>query len=284
MARILSSSSDGLKIWDASSGALLATLTPRAGHWDVEACAYSPSGERIVSAHADRILRIWDAQSGAELAALTGHTYPIAACAFSPDGRKVVSASWDETLKIWDAGSGIELATLAGHTDQVQACAYSPDGKRLSSIAVDGSLRIWDSDAKAQISCFLAPAGVKAMAFGNGGQAAVIGDELGSVYVLRLLNVVVEPPVVTLVRLYRAAERRWDESITVECNWCGRRFTPRSELVVAIRDLNEKRRSSFGNVVSRLLGRRFVDRPLLSDCPNCLRPLRFNPFIVDNRR
>src|SRR5664279_1778676 len=67
------------------SEALIRTLT---GHTDnVNSCAFSPDGRRIVSASRDNTLKIWDAESGAELATLTGHN-----CAFSPDGRRIVSA------------------------------------------------------------------------------------------------------------------------------------------------------------------------------------------------
>ncbi len=47
--RIVSASDDGtLKVWDAESGACVATL---AGHGNgVQGCAYSPDGRRIVSA------------------------------------------------------------------------------------------------------------------------------------------------------------------------------------------------------------------------------------------
>jgi hypothetical protein len=44
-------------------------------------------------------------------------------------------------------------------------------------------------------------AGVKALTFGDGGNAIAVGDQFGGVYVLRLLNVKVAPALLTLVRL-----------------------------------------------------------------------------------
>lgn len=79
-----------------SRSACLMTL---AGHTkEVETCAFSPDGSRIVSASQDKTLKLWDAKTGAGLATLAGHAYSVQACAFSPDCSLIVSASWDKTL------------------------------------------------------------------------------------------------------------------------------------------------------------------------------------------
>ncbi|MEK6284529.1 MAG: WD40 repeat domain-containing protein, partial [Acidobacteriota bacterium] len=133
-SRIVSASDDGtLRLWDAKTGAELATL---ARHTDgVSACAFSPDGNRIVSASRDETLKVWDVKTGAELGTLKGHTNKVTACAFSPDGRRIVSASEDKTLKLWDAQTGTEVASLTGHTKEVVACAFSPDGSLIVSRA-----------------------------------------------------------------------------------------------------------------------------------------------------
>ncbi|SEH04283.1 translocation protein TolB [Candidatus Venteria ishoeyi] len=132
-----------MKIWDASSGIELISFS---GHtYKISAVAYSPDGNRIVSASYDMTLKIWDADSGFELNSLIGHTGWVNAVAYSPDGEKIVSGSNDSTLKIWNADSGIELSSLSGHTVWVRAVAYSPDGTRIVSGSVDQTLKIWDT-------------------------------------------------------------------------------------------------------------------------------------------
>jgi hypothetical protein len=61
------------RVWDAKTGATLATLS---GHkaW-VHGAAFSPDGKRIVTASWDKTARVWDAATGAALATLPGHTY-----------------------------------------------------------------------------------------------------------------------------------------------------------------------------------------------------------------
>ena len=89
------------------------------GGW-VGSAAFSPDGERVVTASADRTARIWDADERREeirpcAATATGST----SAAFSPDGARVVTASHDGTARIWDAASGAELRSLRGHGDTV---------------------------------------------------------------------------------------------------------------------------------------------------------------------
>jgi WD40 repeat protein len=102
-----------LSIWDARSGKSVSTL---AGHQQqVNGCAWSPNGLRIVSASYDLTLRIWDARSGKSVAILTAHQQAVRGCAWSPDGLQIVSASHDGTVRIWDAVAGVEVAPTMYH-------------------------------------------------------------------------------------------------------------------------------------------------------------------------
>jgi WD40 repeat protein len=101
-----------LRVWDAVSGQSLNTLK---GHTDaVNACAFSPEGDVIISASADNTLRVWDAAHCQSLHILEGHTETVRACAFSPNGRFILSGSFDETLRIWHFKSG-KLLRTRGH-------------------------------------------------------------------------------------------------------------------------------------------------------------------------
>src|SRR6185503_11300026 len=64
--RIVSLSRDNtLKIWDAKTGAELATLVGHAS--TVEACAFSPDGSRIFSISYDKRLKLWDVRTGMQI-------------------------------------------------------------------------------------------------------------------------------------------------------------------------------------------------------------------------
>jgi WD40 repeat protein len=150
--RLASASLDRtVKLWDAKSGAQIATLR---GHTHfVFRVAYSPDGTQLASASDDKTVKLWDAKSGAEIATLRGHTASVLSVAYSPDGTRLASGSEDKTVKLWDAKSGAEVATLRGHTASVLSVAYSPDGSRLASAAAgDDGIKLWDARSGTEIA------------------------------------------------------------------------------------------------------------------------------------
>jgi WD40 repeat protein len=125
----------------------------------VNACAFSPDGRWIVSAHSQDTLWIWQTVTGTQFGALFGHDDRVLDCAFSPDGNLIVSASKDKTLKLWDAVTTVELHTLTGHTGKVTACAFSPDGKIILSGSGDGSVKLWNAATGEELRTISAEAG-----------------------------------------------------------------------------------------------------------------------------
>jgi WD40 repeat protein len=115
------------------------------GHSDwVWSVAFSPDGQRLASASADRTVKTWDPQTGVCQQTLEGHSHWVWSVAFSPDGQRLASASRDGTVKIWDPQTGVCQQTLEGHSDSVNSVAFSPDGQRLASASRDNTVKIWD--------------------------------------------------------------------------------------------------------------------------------------------
>jgi len=128
-------------------------LAVAVGHTDwVRSAAFSPDGQRIVTASHDHTGRLWDAASGAALGTLEGHTGWVESVAFSPDGQRILTASRDGTARLWDAASGTALATLEGHTDWVESAAFSPDGQRILTASRDNTARLWDGKTGAVLA------------------------------------------------------------------------------------------------------------------------------------
>ena len=70
--RLVSGGGDAtVRVWEATSGRLLHTLTSHAG--GVYAVGWQPDGSRLVSGGDDETVRVWEATSGRLLHTLTGH-------------------------------------------------------------------------------------------------------------------------------------------------------------------------------------------------------------------
>ncbi len=181
--RVASGSDDGtVRVWDADSGACLATLR---GHtstvWGV---ASSADGRRVASGSRDGTVRVWDADSGACLATLWDRTNPVNGVASSADGRRVASGSRDGTVRVWDADSGACLATLRGHTRLVLCLASSADGRRVASGSSDRTVRVWDADSGTCLATLQGHAGpVLCLASSADGRRVASGSRDGTVRV-----------------------------------------------------------------------------------------------------
>ena len=75
-----------------------AILSGHAGR--VNSAAFSPDGQRIVTASWDKTARVWEAATGQQLAVLSGHEGWLHSAVFSPDGRRIVTTSADGTALI----------------------------------------------------------------------------------------------------------------------------------------------------------------------------------------
>jgi WD40 repeat protein len=183
----------------------------------VRAVAFSPDGQRVVSASADGTLCLIEIEGGttrvmerreegANAAAyspdgrqfatgykdgslclweqesgsarvLGQHGGPINTIAFSPDGRHVASGSDDRTIRIWDANSGT-FHSIGGNIGSVRSVAFSPDGSQLLSGVSDERPRLWDLASETSRD-LTDMGGANAVAFSADGRHIACGGDDG---------------------------------------------------------------------------------------------------------
>ena len=116
--------------------------------WDrhggpVQAVAFTPSGDRVVSGSEDATLRVWDPRSGKSLLRIEGAALGAYTLAVSPDGSRAAAGCKAGIIREFSLTDGTLLTELKGHLGFVRSVAYTHDGARIVSSADDGSIRIW---------------------------------------------------------------------------------------------------------------------------------------------
>ena len=140
--RLATGSAGGqVRLWDAATGGLLATLT---GHTDiVRLVTWNPDGQRLASCGPDGTARIWEAGRAAELATLRVPGASAISLCWSPDGRTLAVGFSDKQVKLWEAATGTELKSLRGKAS-AYALSWSHDGSKLAGAGSGQTRLLWD--------------------------------------------------------------------------------------------------------------------------------------------
>jgi len=121
------------QLWDALTGAELATLDGADGVWAV----YSDDGSLLADHTAYDTIAVWGAATGALRAELPAVGQALFRPTFDADGSLVAAAGVDDTVFVWDIASGqqVQVQALAGGRG-VGPVAFLPDGSLMAGDAV----------------------------------------------------------------------------------------------------------------------------------------------------
>lgn len=129
-----------VKLWDAATGAELATFVARKyiDERTIEACTFSPDSKLLFAESASYVtgeVLGWDVESRAELARIAGKD---AVRGFSPDGSLMVTGR--RALRLWDVRTWSEIARYV--STGANSIAWNPEGSLLAVGELSGDLHV----------------------------------------------------------------------------------------------------------------------------------------------
>ncbi|HRD78131.1 MAG TPA: WD40 repeat domain-containing protein, partial [Hyphomicrobiaceae bacterium] len=131
-----------VKIWDAVTGGLIRTLSPKVG-W-LETVDFSPDGALIVVAGVGGRLLVYNVASGQQISSHKAHAETVSSAVFVRTGQFIVSGAYDKYVVITDVLSGQVLKRLSGHTGYVRSVAVTSDARFIVSGSYDKTVKIWE--------------------------------------------------------------------------------------------------------------------------------------------
>jgi WD40 repeat protein len=150
----------------------------------VNAAAFSPDGEEVVTASNDGSGRVWNAKVDpvgplplAEQHEVGDHhSLRVNKVAFSPDGRRMLSAGGDDAARIW--GPGRRALTLM-HGGPVNTAEFSKNGGFVITGSEDGTARTWRAATGKPLRTFRHGAPVQTARVSPDGRLAVTAGSDG---------------------------------------------------------------------------------------------------------
>lgn len=172
-----------IKIWDASTGDLLSTLSGEPGDFASDVI-FSPDSQYLAYAgltHVD----IYDTASrkkvlsfaGESVGATSGYNLGIGQISFSADGKFLAVANMDGTPKIWNMATRNKILTLSGQDQIMKGIAFSPDGKLLATGGDAGTVFIWDAESGDILTSYPLGGIIHAVAFSLDGRLAAASED-----------------------------------------------------------------------------------------------------------
>jgi RNA polymerase sigma factor (sigma-70 family) len=132
---------DGLKLWNADTGAELAV-------WKVEGqrVVFAPDGKSLYGAHNDRLCQ-WAVPSGDLLRKFDVGCSIYSPIALAPDGKTVASG---EQLHIafWDVKTGTRRHSWPAHDKAVWSIFFINGGKEMLTAGYDSPVHRWDREGR----------------------------------------------------------------------------------------------------------------------------------------
>ncbi|KAF1994844.1 WD40 repeat-like protein [Amniculicola lignicola CBS 123094] len=132
-----------LLVWEWQSESY---VLKQQGHFDsMNTIAYSPDGQRIITAADDGKIKVWDVNSGFCIVTFTEHTSGVTACEFAKRGNVLFTASLDGSIRAWDLIRYRNFRTFTAPSRlSFSSLAVDPSGEVICAGSIDSfDIHIW---------------------------------------------------------------------------------------------------------------------------------------------
>jgi len=173
-----------VRVWDADSGKLKATLEASTG--DVNRMALARRASLIAIAPDKGVVGLWNTQTGKRMMELGAASAKTTALAFSPAGSFLATGTADGNVRFWSMRDGSLLSEWKASQDAVTDILFLPNEKSVIVSTWDGWVRVRDrSSGEILLETKLdeegsVPQGVALNAGGN--LLLVVGDKFPQVW------------------------------------------------------------------------------------------------------
>jgi WD40 repeat protein len=152
------SRSGQISIWNVSDGSLVRSL--QQPHSDtVFGLAFSPDGEYLASASADRTAKVFRSADGELVRTFEGHTDHVTGVSWRANGKQLATSSADHKIKVWNFELGEQQRSIDAGGKEVTAVTFAGAGGLLVSGSGDRNVRIHNADDGAAVRTISGAAG-----------------------------------------------------------------------------------------------------------------------------
>jgi periodic tryptophan protein 2 len=166
-----------LLVWEWQSESY---VLKQQGHFDsMNTIAYSPDGQKIITAADDGKIKVWDVKSGFCVVTFTEHMGGVTACEFRKTGNVLYTASLDGSVRAWDLIRYRNFRTFTAPTRlSFSSLAVDPSGEVVCAGSIDSfDIHIWSVQTGQLLDTLSGHEGpVSSLAFSPDGSTLVSGS------------------------------------------------------------------------------------------------------------
>ena len=166
-----------LLVWDWQSESYI--LKQQSHHDSLNALAYTPDAQKVITGADDGKVKVWDAKSGFCTVTFTEHSGAVTACEFSRRGNVLFTASLDGSVRAWDLLRYRNFRTFTAPSPLGWSClAVDPSGEVVAAGSHDtDAVHVWSVQTGALLDRLAGHEGpVSSLAFTPDGAALVSGS------------------------------------------------------------------------------------------------------------